>query len=594
MIWKKKKDASAEAAETAEAKSGVSAFAKKNWKWLVPVVVVAAAGAVFLIGGGNKAASGDVTYAETTPVRQDVSNSLSGTGTLNPANTYTVKSLVDGKILTGGFEEGDKVEEGDVLYTIDSSDASTNLEKASIALQQAQRSYDKTVDLQYVRAEVDGTVSSLKVAKGDQVTSGQEVAVIRDSSKMLLNLLFPAADAANFSVGQSADVVLDGTFETLKGTVTAVTGTDELSTGNLLVRTVTIRVNNAGGLTTAQAATASINGVSSIASATFAYQAERTLTALASGTVSAINVQEGDTVSKGDILIELTGDDLTESIQSASESLRSAEISMQNQQDNMSNYTITSPISGTIIEKNAKVGDALSTGSDLCTIYDLSYLEMTINVDELQVSSLKVGQSVQVTADAVKDKTYEGLVTRVSMKGDTSGGTTTYPVTVRIDETDGLRPGMNANAEIVVAQAKNALTVPNAAIVRGGYVLVRQDSPSAVNADDSMSAPEGYVYVKVKTGVSDDNYTQVTSGLSESDTIAYDPSSVSSDSYYDDGGYDDMGGEVIGGAGNNADLAEGGEETLPEETENGEAPAADAEEPAEGIDPAEAGAVVVD
>ena len=55
MIWKKKKDASAEAAETTEAKSGVSAFAKKNWKWLVPVVVVAAAGAVFLIGGGPAA-----------------------------------------------------------------------------------------------------------------------------------------------------------------------------------------------------------------------------------------------------------------------------------------------------------------------------------------------------------------------------------------------------------------------------------------------------------------------------------------------------------------------------------------------------------
>ncbi len=301
-------------------------------------------------------------------------------------------------------------------------------------------------------------------------------------------------------------------------------------------------------------------------------------------------------MNKDDIILTLSGEDLTESIQSASETLRGAELSMQNMQDAMDNYTITSPISGTIIEKNAKVGDALSTGSDLCTIYDLSYLEMTINVDELQVSSLKVGQTVQVTADAVKDKTYEGVVTRVSMKGDTSGGTTTYPVTVRIDETDGLRPGMNANAEIVVAQAKNALTVPNAAIVRGNYVLVRQDSPSAVNADDSMSAPEGYVYVKVKTGVSDDNYTQVTSGLSESDTIAYDPSSVSSDSYYDygSGGYDDMDGGELEDAGNAADLAEGGEEMLPEETENGEAPAADAEEPADGIDPAEAGAVVVD
>lgn len=540
MIWKKKKDASAEAAETAEAKSGASAFAKKNWKWLVPVVVAAAAGAVFLIsGGGNKAASRDVTYAETTPIRQDVSNSLSGTGTLNPANTYTVKSLVDGKILTGGFEEGDKVEEGDVLYTIDSSDASTNLEKASIALQQAQRSYDKTVDLQYVRAEVDGTVSSLKVAKGDQVTSGQEVAVIRDSSKMLLNLLFPAADAANFSVGQSADVMLDGTFETLKGTITAITGTDELSTGNLLVRTVTIRVNNAGGLTTAQAATASVNGVSSIASATFAYQAERTLTAQAGGTVSAINVQEGDAVSKGDILIELTGDDLTESIQSASESLRSAEISMQNQQDNMSNYTITSPISGTIIEKDAKQGDALTSGSTLCVIYDLSYLEMVINVDELQIGALSVGQKVQITADAVADKTYVGTVTRVSMKGSSSGGTTTYPITIRIDNTDGLRPGMNANAEIVVAEANNALVVPNAAVIRGGYVLVSKKSPSAANAVEDMDAPEGYVYVKVETGVSDDSYTEIKSGLQEDDTVAYDTSSVSDD-YYSDSNSDSI------------------------------------------------------
>lgn len=540
MIWKKKKDASAEAAEAAEAKSGASAFAKKNWKWLVPVVVAAAAGAVFLIsGGGNKAASRDVTYAETTPVRQDVSNSLSGTGTLNPANTYTVKSLVDGKILTGGFEEGDKVEEGDVLYTIDSSDASTNLEKASIALQQAQRSYDKTVDLQYVRAEVDGTVSSLKVAKGDQVTSGQEVAVIRDSSKMLLNLLFPAADAANFSVGQSADVMLDGTFETLKGTITAITGTDELSTGNLLARTVTIRVNNAGGLTTAQAATASVNGVSSIASATFAYQAERTLTAQAGGTVSAINVQEGDAVSKGDILIELTGDDLTESIQSASESLRSAEISMQNQQDNMSNYTITSPISGTIIEKDAKQGDALTSGSTLCVIYDLSYLEMVINVDELQIGALSVGQKVQITADAVADKTYVGTVTRVSMKGSSSGGTTTYPITIRIDNTDGLRPGMNANAEIVVAEASNALVVPNAAVIRGGYVLVSKKSPSAANAVEDMDAPEGYVYVKVETGVSDDSYTEIKSGLQEDDTVAYDTSSVSDD-YYSDSNSDSI------------------------------------------------------
>ena len=541
MIWNKKKAAAPDsqpAAPAAEADTPVQKakqFGKKNWKWLVPVACVVLVGGVLLLKPGKAhQADTDASYVEDVPQLRDVSNSLSGTGTLNPANTYTVKSLVDGKVLAGEFEEGDVVEEGTVLYTIDSSDASTNLEKASIALQQAQRSYDKTVDRQYVRAEVAGVVSSLKVAKGDEVTSGQEVAVIRDSSKMMLSLLFPAADAANFSVGQSAQVVLDGTFETLEGTITAVTGTDELSTGNLLTRTVTIAVRNAGGLTTAQAATANINGVSSIASATFAYQAERTLTAPAAGTVSAINVREGDAAAQDAILIELSGDDLTESIQSASETLRSAQISMENLQDTMNNYTITAPISGTVIEKDVKAGDALTSGTTLCVLYDLSYLEMVINVDELQVSDLSVGQSVQVTADAVPDKTYVGEVTRVSMKGSSSGGTTTYPVTVRIDDIDGLRPGMNANAEIVVANATSALCVPNAAIVQGGYVLVTKDSPSAANAAPEMEAPDGYVYVEVKTGVSDDDYTQITSGLKAEDTIAYDPNSVTGE-YYDDG-----------------------------------------------------------
>ena len=171
----------------------------------------------------------------------------------------------------------------------------------------------------------------------------------------------------------------------------------------------------------------------------------------------------------------------------------------------------------------------------MCVIYDLSYLEMTLDVDELDILDIQGGQKAEITADAISDRTFEGVGTSISSAGTTSGGTTTYPVTIRIDETDGLRPGMNANAEIVVAEAANALTVPNAAIVRGGYVLVTQDSPSASKADTTMEAPEGFVYVAVKTGVSDDDYTQIVSGIQEGDTIGYDPNSVSRASYYDDG-----------------------------------------------------------
>ena len=598
MNWKKNKDAAAQP-KTAAAKAagGPVGFVKKNWKWLVPVVCIAALGGWFVLRPGKAQDTNvDINYVQVSPSKRDISNTLSGTGTLNPANTYNVKSLVAGKVLTSTIEEGDIVEEGDVLYTVDSSDAATKVEQASIALQQAQRSYDKTADRQNVRAEVAGVVSSLKVAKGDEVTSGQEVAVIRDSSRMTLQLEFPAADAATFSVGQTAEVTLDGTFETLTGTVTAVTGTDALSTGNLLTRTVTIAVRNAGGLTTAQAATATINGVSCIAAKNFEYQAERTLTTLTAGTVTAINVKEGGTVNKDDIVLQISGEDLTEAVQSAAESLRSAELNMDNLQEAMNNYTITSPISGTVIEKNAKTGDALASGADLCTIYDLSYLVMVINVDELQVSSLSVGQSVQVTADAVPDKTYTGTVTRVSMKGSSSGGTTTYPVTVRIDEIDGLRPGMNANAEIVVAEAKNTLSVPNAAVVRGGYVLVTEDSPSAVNADPGMIAPDGYVYVPVKTGVSDDSYTQIISGVTGNDTVAYDSASVSSDTYYDNGGYeymtDNTGNDT---ADSTAEPAENGDAA--DNTE--EAPAEGTEEPAvepdtgDAVEPPEADGVVI-
>ena len=589
MIFKKKQDAAAQQAAAGEArpagKDKVVAFFRKNWKWMVPVACVAVLGGWFILRPDRaQDANVDVNYVQTTPEKRDLSNSLSGTGTLNPANTYNVKSLVAGKVLTSTIEEGDIVEEGTVLYTVDASDATTKAEQASITLQQAQRSYDKTVDRQYVRAEVAGVVATLKVAKGDEVTSGQEVAVIRDSSKMVLHLEFPAADAAAFSVGQSAEVTLDGTFETLTGTVTAVTGTDTLSTGNLLTRTVTITVRNAGGLTTAQAATATINGVSCIAAKCFEYQAERTLTTLAAGTVTAINVQEGGAVNKDDIVLQISGEDLTEAIQSAAETLRSAELNMDNLQEAMNNYTVTSPISGTIIEKNAKAGDALTAGADLCTIYDLSYLVMVINVDELQVSDVSVGQSVQVTADAVPDKTYTGTVTRVSMKGSSNGGTTTYPVTVRIDETEGLRPGMNANAEIVIAEAGNALAVPNAAIVRGGYVLVTKDSPSAANADPDMTAPEGYVYVPVKIGVSDDDYTQIISGVTGNDTVAYDPSSVSTDDYYDDGGYGDAMDKTEADTENDTDTADGGtaEEPMEESADAGDT-----------ADPADANGVII-
>ena len=502
-------------------------FLKHNWKKITAVVCVAAvAAAVLLPKTSKKDVQASTQYVEAALERRDITNTFSGSGTISAANTYTVKSLVKGTVLTADFEVGDTIEKGTVLYTIDSSDVATSVEKAQLALEQAQRSYDDAADAQYIRSVIGGTVASIKVKAGDYVTAGQEIATVRDDSSLLLTLEFPAADASGFTVGQAAQVILNGTFETLSGTVQAVAGTDTISSGNLLVRTVTIAVPNNGSLTTAQAASASVNGVSALASARFDYQHQQTVTATASGTVSAVCVKEGTAVAANTAIVQLSGTELSRQVQSAADSLLNAQLSMSDTEKQMENYTITSPISGTVIQKNIKAGDTVGTDTAsseaLCTIYDLSYLEMTLNVDELEILSIKEGQTVTITADAISDRTFTGVVTSVSAAGTTTGGTTTYPVTIRIDDTGDLLPGMNATAEIEVSSAENALTIPNGAVVRGNYVLVTKDSPSAVNAVQDMTAPDGYVYVKITTGTSDNDSIEVTSGLQEGDTIAYD------------------------------------------------------------------------
>ncbi len=371
-------------------------FVRRNWKRIAAAACAAAvAGAFLLPGKGAKPAGVDTAYLESAVERRNITNVFSGSGTIAAANTYTVNALVSGTVLTADFAVGDTIEEGTVLYTIDSSNAGNSMEKAQLSLDQAQRNYEDAVDAQYVRSTIGGTLASYKVAVGDVVTAGQEVATVRDASTLLLTLEFPAADAANFTVGQAAQVTLDGTFEAVSGTVRSVSGADALSSGNLLVRTVTIAVNNTGSLTTARRpATASVNGVSALASAKFSYQNEQSITASTGGTVTALCVKEGSSVSADTALVRISGKELTKQVQNASDNLRSAQMSMEDTEDQLNNYTITSPISGTVISKEVKAGDTVSNtagSTSLCTIYDLSYLQMTVNVDELEILSIKEG-----------------------------------------------------------------------------------------------------------------------------------------------------------------------------------------------------------
>ena len=119
-----------------------------------------------------------------------------------------------------------------------------------------------------VQSPIAGQVYSIDVEVGDTVSAGQTVATVRDASVMSLTVHFPADDAENFYVGQSATVTLDGTFETLTGTISEINGSNTVLTGNVIVRSVTIDVTNPGALSTTQSASAAVGSVTSSDSGT--------------------------------------------------------------------------------------------------------------------------------------------------------------------------------------------------------------------------------------------------------------------------------------------------------------------------------------
>ena len=515
---------------------------KKGRRWIVLCVL-----AVAVIGGGTaflsrtraKAAKAETIYTTASVEKRSITNALTGSGTLQPADSYTVTTLVSGEVLSDTFEEGDIVEKDQLLYTIDSSDVSTTET-------QAQTNYTQALKAKYPTADISGTVSEVYVSNGDAVSAGTELCRISASNDLTIDFQFSYAKDGDFYVGQPAKIYLNGYAGYIDGTVAQVGGSSMANATGMKMTIVRVKAVNPGLVSGDCTASAVVGNYTSYGQTTVKVGTGSTITASASGKVSGLTLMPGDSVSSGQRICTITGD-------SVDNQLKNAKASLENAQDRLDDYMVTSPITGTVVEKTVKAGDNVGTGSNsnntLCIIYDLTYLEMTLNIDELDIDNVEVGQTVNVTSDAKEGQTFTGVVTKVSVVGTTSGGTTTYPVTVRIDDTDGLRPGMNVDAEIVLSSADGVLAIPSLAVNRGDTVLVTSDSPSAANALE-QEAPEGYAYVQVTTGVSDDSYIEITSGLQEGDTVAYlRTASSGSDMMMSGMPGGDMGGGMPGGGG---------------------------------------------
>lgn len=176
--------------------------------------------------------------------------------------------------------------------------------------------------------------------------------------------------------------------------------------------------------------------------------------------------------------------------------------------------TSTSTSSDTETEINTEFTSAFSIASG-------DEMMLSVNVDEMDISSVETGQKATITFDAIEDKEYEGEITSIDKNGTTSSGTTKYPVEITVTKEDAMLAGMNASVTITTSEVSDALLIPAIAVAEEGntsYVYTKKD--------DKTGKLSGKT--EVQTGDTDGNNIVITSGLSAGDTVYYSMAASSS------------------------------------------------------------------
>jgi HlyD family secretion protein len=507
----------------------------KLTKKKIAIVIAVVAGIAGAFMGYNALFGNDETESinTATVTKGDLTVSIEGSGAIEAMEMYEISSLATGDILQSDFEEGQEVKKGDLLYVIDTKDIDNTIEKAKVSLEKQQLSHNQTLE-EYaglsVETPISGVITQCYVKEGDSVQNGTSIADIINDEYMLLEVPFNSADAANINVGDTADIILENSFYETTGTVQYVSSGEIITDSGATVSTVKLKVKDPGSITTVDKATAIVNNVACNSSGTFDYWQQKTIKAETSGDVVSVNYTTGDNVRAGNVIVNLESDSAEVTLKTSELSLSDSELSLQNTYDKLEDYNITSPIDGTVIEKTSKAGDTLDSDSNstvMAVVADLSNLKFDIDVDELDIGKIQVGQSVEVTADSLEGKVFEGTIDNISKIGTNSNGVAYYPVTVVMEYSEDLMIGMNVDAKIVIESKEDVLMIPASALNRMNRVLVEDKDGSKAESQDENSnkmpgadnVPDGYTYVKVEIGISNTDYVEITNGLEEGDTI---------------------------------------------------------------------------
>ena len=198
--------------------------------------------------------------------------------------------------------------------------------------------------------------------------------------------------------------------------------------------------------------------------------------------------------------------------------LKSALAALETAQSNLEGTTLTAPFAGVINSVGVSVGDQVGPQVSVAQLYDPAVVEVSGQVDEIDVLYLQVGTLAYVTMDALQGEVLQGVVSDVATTGSNQNGVVTYPVSVRVEQPAGLQlpEGLTATAQIVLRQETDALLVPIQAL----HGTVQEPKVSVYNGGQIEDRA-------VTLGINDDFWAVVTDGLAEGERIVMETQGVS-------------------------------------------------------------------
>jgi HlyD family secretion protein len=454
---------------------------RKTLYWIIGVVVVLLiAGGVYMRVRASRQAANTADVQTATVALGNVSVTISGVGTIRSQQDANINWQTSGTVKSVSTSIGQQVQSGEVLAALDLDTLPSSVLQAQLDLIDAQNALDdlkKPQPLKIAQAQtaLDNAKTALEnlLHPADAAIAQAQLAVINaqdaaDTAQRAVDKLqYGRASAEALATAQAAYVVAQADVAQKQAAYDEVGGDPSVDPRKAQALSV-LEASKAKE----QRALATLNW----------YTGERTQAEIDS-THTDLAVAQGNLADAQEALDKLqhptaedialaqaTVDDAQETLNSlengpSQDDLLVAETRVTLAKAAVAQATLTAPFAGTITDIQVIPGDIVSAGTTAFRIDDLSKLYIDLQVSEVDIPQVKVGQDTTITFDAIVNKEYHGKVTQVGMVGSVSQGVVNYPVIVQLTDGDAsILPSMTASVNIVVAESKNVMVVPNKAL----------------------------------------------------------------------------------------------------------------------------------